>query len=341
MKQNNLKICDASVNPGEFVNFALPLPDIHACAPMYMPIKIFHGNQKGPVVLVFSTLNGNELNGIEVVNRLSDSIIIERLKGTLILIPVLNVYGLLNFPTTLPTGGKLSSCFPGKENGTFGERLANVFTAELLKKVDYCIELQTGDINHNLLPQIYCSFEDATARNIAKAFGPPVISNYVKKTNNLHKTLEELHIPLLIYRAGEALRFDENAISLGMSGISKVLQHLGMIEKHELDNNSIKPLFSRSEKWLLAPKGGILNTDATLGQLIKAGELIGRISDPFGADTTLKVYAEQEGIVVGINSTPLIHEGLAIFKIATFIDYDKAENTIEKWDSSQPDSFLE
>lgn len=336
MKNEKLTICDATVHPGEVANLALPLPARFSCSPLYMPMKIIHGKEAGPCLLIFSTLKGNELNGLEIVNRTIPEIDPKQIKGTLIAIPALNIYGLTHFPSQLPSGGNLADCFPGSPDGTFGERIAHLFTQEVLKKADYCVELQTGALNHNILPQIYCNFDNARTKQLAKAFQSPVVTNVTLEGNRLRQTTEDLHIPLLVYQAGEAMRFDENAITLGVNGILNVMRAIDILPKTPVED--IKPIFSQDEDWILAHHAGILHTNVTLGQTIKKEEVIGEITDPFGTDFAEKVKASQEGIVVGINTTPLIHEGLPIFKIASFLDYEKAESLIGEWEKTQADT---
>jgi len=338
MKNKKLHICDVTIHPGESANLAMPLPERYSCAPMYMPLKVIHGKQEGPCVLIFSTLNGNELNGIEIVNRAVDNIDSNKIKGTLIAIPVLNVYGLTRSSDSLPGGGSLADCFPGSEDGSFGERFAYLFTHEILKKADYCLELKTGSLNHNILPQVYCNFDNLKPKKLAKAFQAPVVTNVVFEANTLRQTTEDLQIPFLVYEAGEAMRFDENAITVGVNGVLNVMREVDLMAKESI--KEISPIFSKDEDWIIAHKGGILHTNVTLGQMIEKDEVLGKIVDPFGNDVSEKVKANDKGIIVGINTTPLVYEGMSIFKVLSFLDYDKAENIIEKWDEKQEDSFL-
>lgn len=337
-KNSKLVICGTNIHPGEVVNLAMPLPERYSCSPLFMPIKVIHGKNKGPVLVVYSGLKGTELNGLEIANRLVKGIDASKLSGTIIAIPVMNVYGLTHYPAILPSGSDLAKCFPGDEKGSFGERITKIVTDEILKKADYCIELQTGGINHNILPQVYCNIEKKSARAIAKLFRTPVITNMPENENNLWQTAEELHIQLFVYQAGEAMRFDQNVIQLGVDGIRNVMKSLDMLVKEPV--SEITPIFSREEDWIVSHKGGILNTDVSLGQMIEKGETIGNISDPFGADVSEYIKAPRKGIVVGLNTSPLIQEGLPIFKIASFLDYDKAETVIEEWDKKQPDSYI-
>ena len=331
MKNTQLTICNATIHPGETANLALPLPELYSCASFYMPIKIIHGKEQGPCVLLFSTLKGDELNGLEIIQRLVQTIKPETLKGTLITIPVFNVYGLVS-----PNHeNRLKYCFPGSASGSYNERLAHVFTQEILCKAHYCIELQTGSLNHELLPQIYCNIDQSDAKKLAYEFSAPVITNIDNTDNSLRRTIDDMNIPLLVYLAGEAMRFNEAAIKLGVSGTLNVLNHLDMLENAKKDP-AIKPIFSKEQDWFRAHRSGILFSEVELGQMIHYGQRIGYICDPFSAsDTAEVVKAIQDGIVVGINRHPLIHEGQTIFKVASFIDNNRAELALGAWGDMQ------
>lgn len=325
-----LKICNASIHHGEKATLALPLPEQYSCSPMYMPIKVINGKTDGPCVLAFSVVTGNELNGLEILNQLFDLIDPSTLKGSVIFVPVLNVYGLTHYPKITPSGVSISNSFPGSATGNFGERIAHIFTEEILKKTDYCIECMTGSMNHDILPQVYCSFDNKEVQDLAKSFQAPVITEVETGSSELRKTTESLHIPLLVYQAGEAMRFCQEAIKIGVEGITNVLAKLGMIEK--TINKVIQPIFSKDDEWLTSPSSGILHANITLGERIKKGAVLGALSDPFSNENATVIKSHVDGVIVGINRSPLIQEGTSIFKIASFIDNKRAEASLEKWD---------
>jgi predicted deacylase len=339
MKNSNLTICDVTIQPGEVANLALPLPEFYSCASFYMPIKIVHGKEAGPCLLIFSAVKGDQLNGLEIINRLLESPQLRHIRGTLIAVPVLNVFGLVAPSRTLSSESRFERCFPGSVDGSFGDRLAYLFTQEILCKANHCIELQTGSLNHDILPQVYCNLNDASAKKLAKSFAAPVITNVVTENHSLRQTAEQLNIPLLVYQAGEAMRFNEAAISLGLSGILNVMQTLEMIPKQEETSGDtpFKPIFSQDQDWIRAHSSGVLLSDVELGQMIKQGQCIGRIKDPFSADTAERITAPHDGVVVGINRHPLIHEGQTIINVASFIDNDRAESALEAWGDAQVD----
>jgi uncharacterized protein len=331
MKNSKLQICNAIIHPGEQANLALPLPDLYSCTSLYMPIKVMHGKESGPCLLVFSAVKSDELNGLEIINRLNQSIDFNQLKGTLITVPVLNILGMID-PSRAHKLTSLDGCFPGTENGSYGERLAYIFTREILSKADACIELQTGSLNHDILPQIYCDLNNAQTKYLAEQFTAPVVTNVNTQANSLRKTIEQLAIPALVYQGGEAMRFNEPAIKLGVCGIQHIMRALNMLGDAEHDEqNTYRPIFSQDQDWIRAHRSGVLLSTVELGEKIQKGQRIGIINDPFSADTAEVVHAEQEGIVVGINCNPLIHEGQTIFKVASFIDNNRAKSVLEAW----------
>lgn len=329
LNSNNIQICNATIHAGEKATLALPLPEQYSCSPMYMPIKVINGKHPGECLVALSTLQGNEFIGLDIINQLYDAIDPSELHGSLILVPVLNVYGLTHYPKTSPSGGLLTDCFPGNENGSYGERIAHIFTQEILTKANYCIEFQTGSLNHDTFPHVYCNFDDKLTVKLARAFQAPVILEVETSASQFRQTTESLNIPLLVYQAGEAMRLDPVAIQIGLTGIKNILAKVGLIEGGFEKNST--PVVSKDDDWLLAPSSGILHTEVSLGQHIKKGEKIGRLSDPFSNENSTVITSQLDGVVVGINRTPLIQEGLSIFKIASFIDNERAQSFLEEW----------
>jgi predicted deacylase len=332
MKNSNMSICDAIIQPGEAANLALPLPEYNSCTSFHMPIKVVHGKEAGPCILIFSGVEGNEFNGVEIINRVLKMIESVPLRGSLIAVPILNVLGLINFPTSLPYEQSLEQCFPGNRDGSYGERIANIFTQEIFAKATHCLELKTGLLNHDILPQIYCDIDNKEGKLLAKKFEAPVISHVNTSNHSLRETAESLNIPFLMYKAGEAMRFDESAIKTGIAGIQKMMTHLDMIDADLTeDNPSFKSIVSQEQDWVRAHRSGIFVTEVVLGQLVKKNQLVGRITDPFSVERFEPVKSSQDGIVVGINRNPLIYEGQNIFKLASFIDNNRAELSLETW----------
>lgn len=333
-----IKICDATVHRGEKTALALPLPELFSCSPMYMPIKVVGGAEKGPCLLVFAMLEGNEFNGLEIANRLYDSLDPQDVKGTLITVPALNVYGLVHGQRGAGGGAGMESAFPGNVHGDFNERVAHVFTQEVLSKCEYAIDLKTGSLNHETYPQVYCNLSRPGLRELATEFHAPVVTSVENTSSNLRRVTEELGIQLLVYEAGEALRFSAGAIQLGLDGVLRLMGKIGMLSNSAGSVADPTPVFSKDEAWLTSHASGVLHPTVSLGKRVKKGELIAALADPFSSEKYSSVKSHLDGIIVGINRSPLIQEGERLFKIASFINNARAVEMLEGWDDAKPES---
>ena len=332
MKNTTLQICNETIHPGESLSLALPLPELFSCAPLYMPIKVIHGKRPGPCLLVTAAMHGNELNGTEIINRLLKVTALKRLQGTLIAIPVLNVYGLINRSRYLPGGMELDGCFPGSETGTHAARMAHVFTSEIFDKADACIDLQTGFINYTNLPQIYVSFEDEQAKTLAQTFNAPVISHASCEKGTLRTLAFKKKKTFLTYEAGEAMRFDEHAIKVGVKGLLNVMRKLSMLPERSVTKETLlHSFFTEKNIWVRASTSGISYSKHKLGQHVQKGETLCTIKDPFGATDSMTITSPEEAIIVGKNNLPLVHEGEGLFQLAVFPKMQHTASHLEEW----------
>lgn len=339
-KNSPIEFCNEIIHPGETLSLALPLPEVFSCAPLYMPIKVIHGKKAGPCLLITAAIHGDELNGSEIINRLMGLRGLKQLKGTLIAVPVLNVYGLINRSRYLPGGGDLDTCFPGLESGNHGARLAHIFTEEVFGKADFCLDLQTGFMNYANLPQLYIDLHKQESRDSAVAFNAPVISHSSPKPGSLGLLAQEKGIPFLRYEAGEAMRFDSHAITTGLRGIINLMRYLDMLPDKKFSKKSpLKSFFTQKNIWVRAPVSGMSYSRLSLGQHIKKGERLCVINDPFGAAESVNVVSPEEGVIIGKNNLPLVYEGEELYKLAIFSKMQHAADHLEDWQEKSSAHF--
>jgi len=288
---------------------------LHTRVPVEMPVWVINGRRAGPRLFISAAIHGDELNGIEIIRRIRARPL-TGLRGTLLLVPVVNVFGLLHHARYLPDRRDLNRSFPGSERGSLAARLAHLFMSEIVARCTHGIDLHTGALHRSNLPQIRAQLDDAETRALALAFGAPVVLDSRLRDGSLREAAAGKGIPTLIYEAGEALRFDEMSIRMGVAGIIEVMRQLGMLRRKSPQRpHAARPVVAESSHWVRAPAGGILRSALRLGQRISAGELLGQVSDPFGAHE-VPVSATHAGIVIGCNSLPLVNEGDALFHIA-------------------------
>lgn len=328
IKNSPITIGGVTVNPGEWKTIDLQIGQLYTHSELTMPVQVWCGRQKGPVLFVSAAIHGDELNGVEIIRRLLKVKSLKHLKGTLITVPIVNLHGFINHSRYLPDRRDLNRCFPGSKSGTIAGRLAYTFLNEIVQKSTHGIDLHTGAINRSNLPQIRANLEDDETRKIAEAFGSPVILNAGLREGSLRAAAVKQGIPTLLYEAGEALRFDEVSIRAGVRGIINVMRELGMLR--QLKNKvAHKTVEARASFWIRAEQSGIFRSLVSDGARVVANKtLMGMISDPFG-ETELEIYAPYNGLVIGQMKMPLVNEGEALFHIARFPRSDIAEGYVE------------
>ncbi len=333
-----LKINGAVVAPGERLTLDIPLPQLYTHTPMTMPAHVVRGRRDGPRLFVCAALHGDELNGVEIIRRLLKLRALTRLRGTLIAIPMVNVYGVIHHSRYLPDRRDLNRSFPGSNSGSLASRLADLFMREIVANCTHGIDLHTGAVHRANLPQVRGNLADAETARLAKLFGVPVLINSRLRDGSLREAAAERGIPMLLYEAGEALRFDELSIRPGVHGIVNVMRGLGMLQKSRRKTPLGEPFIANSSSWVRAPQSGILRTVMSLGAHVRAGERLGVIADPFGDEQT-EVLAECNGIVIGRTNLPLVHAGEAVYHIARFDDTHEVAERVEAFQSSHEEAL--
>lgn len=324
-----ITIGDVTVKPGQRVNVNLPIANLYTSTSLHMPVKVLCGRRAGPVMFVSAAIHGDELNGVEIIRRLLKRKALRSLRGTLIAIPIVNIHGFIDQSRYLPDRRDLNRSFPGSPKGSIAARLAHNFLNEIVLKSEIGIDLHTGAIDRSNLPQIRANLDEPGISELAEAFRAPVVVNASLRDGSLRACAAGHNIPVLIYEAGEALRFDELSIRAGIRGILNVMRKLNMLPalKNRLPGHAV---IARSTSWVRASTSGIVTAAVALGTRVKKDDRLALISDPLG-DLEEEICAPFDGIVIGSSKLPLAHEGDALFHLAAFSSVGKAEGVVEEF----------
>lgn len=335
---DDLVIDGQVIKRGQRLRIEMPVARLYTDTDIRMPIEIIRGKKDGPTVFVAAAVHGDELNGIEVIRRLIQLKSPRLSSGTLILVPMVNVYGVLNQSRYMPDRRDLNRSFPGSEKGSLAARVADIFLYEIVRHCDYGIDLHTGAMHRSNLPQIRADLEDETTLQLAREFGVPVLINANIRDGSLRQSALEAGVKILLYEAGQALRFDELSIRAGVRGVLNVLAYLGMI-KQKPRKKTITPFVANNSAWSRANASGIVKDLKSLGSRVVKGEVLASIGTPFG-DVIEHVRAIRSGIVIGKQNIPLVQEGDAMYHIAYFSEPDKdiVENIENMQESLVPDA---
>ncbi len=337
-----LKIGGVEIPPGGQVNLDLPLAKSPTHTPLSMPIQVLHGKKPGPRLFVSAAIHGDELNGVEIIRRILKHKSLSRLHGTLITIPIVNVYGVIQHSRYLPDRRDLNRNFPGHESGSLASRLANLFMREIVANSTHGIDLHTGALHRSNLPHVRANMDDEETSRLAHAFGVPLLLNSQLRDGSLREAASECGIPMLLYEAGEALRFDEVAIRAGVKGILNIMRILGMLPtSRQKARTPMESMVASSTSWIRAPESGIFRALVPLGSRVKREQLLGVVASPFG-DQEVTVNSPCAGIVIGRSNLPLTNEGDALFHVARFQGVRAAEERVETFTEELiPDASLE
>ena len=309
-----------AIPEGKTAQLELPVVRLYTDTDISMPIHVMRGRKPGPTMFVSAAVHGDELNGIEIIRRLINKKGFKIHCGTLILVPMVNVYGVLNQSRYMPDRRDLNRCFPGSPKGSLAGIVADKFLNEIVKHCGYGIDLHTGAIHRSNLPQIRANLKDEETRHLAEIFGVPVLLNSNLRDGSLRQAAVESNTKILLYEAGQALRFDELSIRAGVRGIHNVLLNLGMIQK-KYKATPVKPFLANTSAWTRASCSGIVNNLKNLGDQVQKGDPLANIGSPIG-ETFATVRASRSGIIIGKQNIPLVQEGDAMFHIAYFTEED-------------------
>jgi len=321
------QIGPARIAAGTRQTVDLPVSVLSDHTPVSMSVHVVHGRMRGPTVFVSAGVHGDEVIGVEIVRRLLRAPNLATLRGTLIVIPIVNAFGFINKSRYLPDRRDLNRMFPGSPGGSLAARLAHLFLTEIVARCDLGIDLHSAAIHRTNLPQVRIAPDTPRMAELAEVFGAPVILQSPLREGSLRAAARAIGKDVLLFEGGEGLRFDELSIRAGVAGILRVLRHVGQISGKGIARPRAAPQYCRSSKWLRAPAGGLLRMFRADGDVVAAGDVMAVVADPFG-EAEQEIAAPFDGIVVGRAVLPVVNEGDAVIHLARVASVTAAEGVV-------------
>ena len=288
------------VPPGSLRRLEIPVARLATQTLLSLPVTVVHGTRPGPRLWLSAAVHGDEVNGVEIIRRVLDKLDASTLRGTVVAVPIVNVFGFINQSRYLPDRRDLNRSFPGSAKGSLASRLAYLFMAEIVGQCTHGIDLHTASDHRTNLPHIRGDLADPETRRIAEAFAPPLIMHSRVRDGSLREAASRLGIPVLLFEGGEADRFNEDALKMRRRGKAR---------------RAPRTYESRSSYWVRARRSGLVRLQVKLGDKVAAKQRIGATADPFG-ESSFAVHAPRAGIVVGVTLNPLVSQGDALVHVA-------------------------
>lgn len=320
MSKGSFSIAGNTILPGCKQTILFPAPNLNMQVSIDIPVHVFNGVKPGPRLFITAAMHGDELNGIEILRRIHEYIRLKDLCGTIVTVPVVNIYGVMIQSRYFADRRDLNRAFPGAKKGTLAARLAHGVMQHLVANCDYGIDLHTGGITHLNMPQLRVDFTVPGTKQFAKYFNAPIILDSKQRDGSLRQAAGDKGVPVIVYEGGEALRYNELCIRGGVRGIKSVLHHLGMMHsKEKIISQKSKSVITNTSRWVRAPASGMVEPVAdVIAKHVNKGDLLAHVHDPFLINPSVDIVSPFEGIVIGQALKAMATEGDALFHIASF-----------------------
>ncbi|SDB63961.1 hypothetical protein SAMN03097699_2900 [Flavobacteriaceae bacterium MAR_2010_188] len=317
--RETITILGKKIRAGETAEASFEVAKLHTASNVAVPVLIDRSKKPGPIVLITAGIHGDEVNGVEIVRQIIAKGINKPKKGTIICIPVINVFGFINMAREFPDGRDLNRVFPGLANGSLASRVAFKLMTEVISEVDMVLDFHTGGAGRFNAPQIRIAQKNPDLDHLAEIFGAP----FVLYSRNLNKSFRNANYrlgkPLLLFEGGKSSHIDPNITLTGVNGVKRILAHLDMLSaKFKVTPPKRKPVFILKSQWQRANFSGMFQATVPINTMVKKNTVIGNITDPYGKFNHF-VKAENSGYVINVNESPIVYQGDALFHITTKI----------------------
>jgi len=333
-----------TIAPGTQADVGLPITTMATGYSSQLVVRVIHGEKPGPTVFVSAAIHGDEIVGTAIIQRVANFLSPVMISGTVMLVPVTNIFGFLNHTRYLPDRRDLNRSFPGNANGSLAGQLAHVFFSEVVSRASLGIDIHTAAVHRYNLPQIRIAAGNKRLVELAMAFGAPVIIESPLRDGSLRSLAHKNGVEMLLMETGEALRFDRLSIESGVGGVQRVLAHLGMIEADDGLTEVGIPARSNKTQWVRSPRGGVTHRVRKSGDPVRKGDLLAAVAGLFGEDPQ-EIVSPIDGIIIGHATLPVVHQGEAIFHIASVAHPERVGARIESITdaiyASEPEGFAE
>lgn len=315
--KDKLTLLGVEIKRGDSVCLQFDVAKLHTRNSIQVPIFVERAKKDGPILLLLGGVHGDEINGVEIVRRIIRKKINRPSKGTIICIPVFNIFGFLHLSRKFPDGRDLNRVFPGSSKGSLASQFAHEFKKEIAPFIDYVIDFHAGGADRVNIAQTRCMLDDEKTLALAKVFGAPFIvqSKYIAKS--LREAFHKLGKTALLFEGGKSMLYDEEAIEYGVQGTKKVIQFLKM--KRWKSVTESKSVIVKKSKWLRASHSGMFHVRVKNGAWITKKTLLGIITDPFG-EFEKKIYAPMDCYIFCVNISPIVNRGDALFHVSLEIE---------------------
>ncbi|MDX1278044.1 succinylglutamate desuccinylase/aspartoacylase family protein [Oceanihabitans sediminis] len=311
-----ITILGEKIKLGESKEVTFEVAKLHTSNSVEVPVFVERSKKPGPTVLLTAGIHGDEVNGVEIVRQIIAKGINKPKSGTIICIPVINVFGFINITRDFPDGRDLNRVFPGSLKGSLASRVAHKLIKEVIHEVDFIMDFHTGGAGRFNAPQIRIIKGSKKLDQLAQKFGAPFVLYSKNLNKSFRSTCHKLGKPMLLFEGGKSFHIDNTVTNHGVNGVKRVLHSLGMLSaKFKVSKPKKDCVFIHESKWIRAKYSGMFKATAAINSIVQKDEIIGNITDPYGKFNHF-VKADNTGYIINVNELPIVYQGDALFHIS-------------------------
>lgn len=319
LEHKSITIFKETVLPGESKTINMEIATLHTMTKLKIPIIVERSKYSGPTILLSAGLHGDEINGIEIVRQIITKNINKPKTGTIICIPVINVFGFVNQTREFPDKRDLNRVFPGSKKGSLASRFAYYLLKEIMPHIDYAIDFHAGGASRFNAPQIRIVPKNAELKKLADIFQAPFGLYSKNIAGSFRNSCDKLGVKMLLFEGGKSVNINEEVTQEGLEGTKRILDHLGMLNSKKEVTYPEKPtIYITKSNWIRAKYSGMFHGYTQIGNYVIKGQLLATISDPYGK-IEFTVKAPNSGYIINVNDAPIVYQGDAIYHISTQI----------------------
>ena len=318
-EHKSITIFKETVLPGESKTINMEIATLHTMTKLKIPIIVERSKYSGPTILLSAGLHGDEINGVEIVRQIITKNINKPKTGTIICIPVINVFGFVNQAREFPDKRDLNRVFPGSKKGSLASRFAFYLLKEIMPHIDYAIDFHAGGASRFNAPQIRIVPKNSELKKLADIFQAPFGLYSKNIAGSFRNSCNKLGVKMLLFEGGKSVNINEEVTQEGIEGTKRVLDHLGMLNpKKEVTYPEKPTIYITKSNWIRAKYSGMFHGYTSIGNYVVKGQLLATISDPYGK-IEFTVKAPNSGYIINVNDAPIVYQGDAIYHISTQI----------------------
>jgi predicted deacylase len=317
-----ITIFNETILPGKSKTINMQIGKLHTMTDLHIPIIVERSKKEGPVVLLTAGLHGDEINGTEIVRELIVKKINKPKRGTIICIPVINIFGFVNQTREFPDGRDLNRIFPGSKTGSLASQFAYYILKEILPHIDYAIDFHAGGAQRFNAPQIRIVPNNTELKTLSDVFGAPFTLYSNNISGSFRSSCDKMNVKMLLFEGGKSVDINNDVTKEAVEGTKRFLTHFGMLRnKHEISKPH-QTIYIETSDWIRANFSGMFHGLKQIGSFVTKGELLATISDPFGK-VSHKLKAPHAGYLINVNDAPIVYQGDAVFHISTKLENDE------------------